>query len=71
MPPGAASNSPARAIDREAVADVFHLTTRESEIVALVTSGVDLEAIATRPGIGLGAAGPSGCQYSRITVTVH
>ncbi len=43
-----------RAIDREAVADVFHLTTRESEIAALLTSGVDLEAIAARLGIGLG-----------------
>jgi DNA-binding CsgD family transcriptional regulator len=43
-----------RAIDREAVADVFHLTTRESEIAALLASGADLEAIAAGLGIGLG-----------------
>jgi DNA-binding CsgD family transcriptional regulator len=43
-----------RAIDREAVADVFHLTTRESEIAALLTSGGDLETIAAKLGIGLG-----------------
>lgn len=43
-----------RIVDREALADVFHLTVRESEIAALLISGADLAAVAAQLGIGLG-----------------
>ena len=43
-----------RTVDREALADVFRLTVRESEIAALLISGTDLVAVAAQLGIGLG-----------------
>ena len=43
-----------RIVDREALADVFHLTVRESEIASLLISGADLAAVAAQLGIGLG-----------------
>ena len=43
-----------RTVDREALADVFRLTARESEIAALLISGTDLVAVAAQLGIGLG-----------------
>lgn len=43
-----------RTIDREALADVFHFTARESEIAAILISGADLATVAAQLGIGLG-----------------
>ncbi len=41
------------AIDRVAIAEAFRLTRRESEVTALLATGSDLEAIASRLGLGL------------------
>ena len=41
-------------IDRESLADNFHLTPREADVACLLASGVDLNAIATSLDLGLG-----------------
>jgi DNA-binding CsgD family transcriptional regulator len=41
-------------IDRQAVADAFSLTGRETDVALLVADGVDLPAIAGRLGLGIG-----------------
>jgi DNA-binding CsgD family transcriptional regulator len=41
-------------IDKEALADDFHLTQREADVACLLASGADLNAIATALDLGLG-----------------
>lgn len=41
-------------IDRLAVAELFRLTPRESEVAAMLATGLDLATIAARLGLGLG-----------------
>jgi DNA-binding CsgD family transcriptional regulator len=41
-------------IDRGAVADIFHLTQRESETALLLAEGLDLDTIAAQMGLGIG-----------------
>jgi DNA-binding CsgD family transcriptional regulator len=41
-------------IDKEALADTFHLTQREADVACLLASGAPLQAIATALDLGLG-----------------
>src|SRR5262249_53664900 len=45
-----------RPIDRVAVADMFKLTRRESELAVALADGSDLETVAARLGLGVGTA---------------
>src|SRR5688572_1616624 len=41
-------------IDKEALADAFHLTRREADVACLLATGADMSAIAAALGLGLG-----------------
>ena len=43
------------AFDQAAIAEIFHLSRRESELAALLASGLDLASIAAALGLGIGS----------------